>query len=108
MIKTLTDIGLEKLPRRWADALDHANYLHNGEAAEIPILNKIISEDTLKVYVYFDDTIFGSIGQVELVDVDGDVVARQDSEFVKADDKGFYVAFKYKFAEEEVDSVEAL
>ena len=43
------------------------------------------------------------MGDVQLVDTDGDVVAATDRVFEKPPSKGLYVAFKYKILEKETE-----
>ena len=85
MSRTITAVGIEKIGRRLADSIDH------------------VSADEVKIYVYFDDTVTGTVGDVQLVDTDGDVVAASDRVFEKPPSKGLYVAFKYKITEKEME-----
>ena len=43
------------------------------------------------------------MGDVQLVDTDGDVIATTDRVFEKPPSKGLYVAFKYKILEKEME-----
>lgn len=103
MTKTLTEVGIEKIGRRFADSIDHAAYTLNGELKTATPFRKIIEADAVKVYVYFDDTVSGTVGDVQLVDTDGDVVAETDHVFEKPPSKGLYVAFKYNIHEKETE-----
>ena len=49
------------------------------------------------------DTVTGTVGDVQLVDKDGDVIAATDRVFEKPPSKGLYVAFKYKILEKEME-----
>lgn len=103
MAKTLTPIGLEKIGRRFADSVDHAAYTLNGEPKTVAPFRKIVEAGSAKVYVYFDDTVSGTVGDVQLVDTDGDVIAKADHTFEKPPSKGLYVAFKYNITEKETE-----
>ena len=104
-MKTLTELGLQKQLQRFADSLSHAKYDLNGAEQRIEFMKMDIEANTLKVFVYFDETIVGEIARVRLVDTDGDVVALADRIFTKPTAKGLYVAFRYKLVEMEVDEI---
>lgn len=107
-MKTLTEVGLRKQAQRFSDSISHASYDNEGAPKTIPIFNNIVEGESVKIYVFFDDTVIGSVSNVKLVDKDGDVVAQSDRVFTKPREKGLYVAFKYKYAEMEVESIESL
>lgn len=106
MPKTLTPIGVTKIGRRLADSIHHAAYTINGAPKTIPIFRKLVDEEdaTVRLYVYFDDTVVGEVANVQLVDDDGDVVAEAPHTFTKPANKGLYVAFRYHVIEMEVES----
>ena len=101
MPKTITSVGIEKIGRRFADSIDHAAYTLNG--APVEPFRKLVTADTVKIYIYFDDTVTGNVANVQLVDTDGDIVAQSDREFEKPPSKGLYVAFKYTIIEKETE-----
>ena len=101
MAKTLTETGIEKIGKRFADSIDHAAYRLNGLPATVKPFRSTAAGDTVTIYVYFDDTVEGTVADVQLVDTDGDVVAETDRAFEKPLSKGLYVAFKYKITEKE-------
>ena len=103
MSKTITAVGIEKIGRRLADSVDHAAYTLNGEPKTVEPFRRLVSADEVKIYVYFDDTVTGTVGNVQLVDTDGDVIAATDRIFEKPPSKGLYVAFKYKISEKEME-----
>lgn len=107
-MKTLTSTGLNKQAQRFASSINHAAYNLDGAPQTRPIFRSIVEGDVVKIYIYFDDTIVGSVSDVKLVDNDGDVVALTDRVFTKPQSKGLYAAFKYRFTEMEVESVESL
>lgn len=103
MAKTITALGIEKIGRRFSDSIAHAAYELNGVPKTVEPFRKIVSSDTVKIYVYFDDTVTGNVANVQLVDTDGDVVAQTDRKFEKPPSKGLYVAFKYNIIERETE-----
>lgn len=103
MAKTLTGLGIEKIGRRFADSIDHAAYTLNGVPKTVAPFRKIVGGETVNIYVYFDDTVSGTVANVELVDIDGDTVAASDRVFEKPVSKGLYVAFKYTITEKETE-----
>lgn len=103
MPKTLTAVGIEKIGRRFADSVDHAAYTLNGAPKTVKPFRKLIEADAVKIYVYFDDTVSGSVANVQLVDTDGDIIAQTERTFEKPPSKGLYVAFKYTIIEKETE-----
>jgi methionine-rich copper-binding protein CopC len=108
MSKTLTPIGLEKIGQRFVDSVAHAAYTLGGEPRTIPPFRRLVEDSAARVYIYFDDTIVGTIEGVQLVDKDGDVIAGTERTFTKPQGKGLYIAFKYNLKEVEVESIENL
>ncbi|MPN05894.1 hypothetical protein SDC9_153148 [bioreactor metagenome] len=107
-MKTLTETGLRKQAQRFADSISHASYDNEETQKTIQIFNSIVENDSVKIYVFFDDSIIGSVSNVKLIDKDGDIVAVTDRAFIKPREKGLYIAFKYKYAEMEVENIESL
>ena len=105
MAKTLSGLGIQKIGRRFVDSIDHANYTLNGEPKTVPPFRTMVNGSDVRVYIYFNDTVIGDVANVELVDKDGDIVAKADDRvFTKTPGKGLYVAFKYNVKEMEVES----
>lgn len=102
-MKTLTEVGIAKQAQRFVGSLSHATFEIGGTQTNIDIFKTSIVGDTVKVFIYFDDTVDGEIGNIKLIDKDGDVVAIAERVFNKPRTKGLYVAFKYKFVEMEVE-----
>lgn len=100
-MKTLTPTAIKKLVKMFSESIDHAVCILNGSAYEIGIFRKKITDDTVRIFVFLDDSIEGSITEVHLIDVAGDVVAIGKREFVKPNYKGLYSIFKYRFSEVE-------
>ena len=96
MAKTLTDLGIQKIGRRFVDSIDHANYTLNGEPKTVPPFRTMVNGSDVRVYIYFNDTVIGDVANVELVDKDGDIVAKADDRvFTNTPGEGIYVAFKW-------------
>lgn len=102
-MKTLTGVGIAKQAQRFIDSLSHATYELGGTEKNIDIFKTSIVGDTVKVFIYFDDTVDGEVGNIKLIDKDGDVIAMAERVFNKPRIKGLYVAFKYRFVEMEVE-----
>lgn len=103
MAKTLTDVGIYKIGKRFADSIDHAAYTLNGVPKTVAPFRKIVDGDTVNIYIYFDDTVKGTVADAQLIDVDGDIVAAADWAFEKPTSKGLYIAFKYQIIERETE-----
>ena len=103
MPKTITSVGIEKIGRRFADSIDHAVSQLSACRNLLEPFRKLVTADTVKIYIYFDDTVTGNVANVQLVDTDGDIVAQSDREFEKPPSKGLYVAFKYTIIEKETE-----
>lgn len=101
-MKTLTATGITKQLERLRDSLSHATYLLDGQQRQADIFKTDIDQDTIRIFVYLDDTVTGSVSNISLIDKDGDVVALAAREFVKPQSKGLYSVFAYKFVEVEV------
>ena len=104
-MKTVTTLGLTKVMQRFVAALSHISYTLNGVTMTTAEFNTVVEDDLLRVYLYFDDTVVGAVSDVALVDTDADVVAVLEQEFIKPQDKGLYIVFKYRFYEMEVEQV---
>lgn len=103
-MKTLTQKGVEKIGKRFVESVDHAAFTLNGQPRTVAPFRKIASGSDARVYVYFDDTVSGTVANVQLVDTDGDVVAEaHDRSFEKLPNKGLYIAFKYNINELETE-----
>lgn len=99
----MTPLGINKLMTHFADSLDHATYELQEQTVEIPIIKEISPDDgTLKVSVVFAENITGQIGNVKLIDQDGDIVGHAKRIFIKPAAKTLYTAFRYKLVEMEV------
>lgn len=104
-MKTMTDTGLRKQAQRFVDSLSHAEYELDGVTKRIDLFRTSVEGDLVKVFVFFDDAVAGEIGSVQLIDKDGDTVARAERSFIKPATKGLYVVFKYRYTEMEVEGI---
>jgi len=102
-VKTLTPIGLAKQAQRFADNLDHATYERNGVQTNIAMHSVVVTGDTVKINLYFNNDITGLLRNFKLVDKAGDIVAHALRDIQKPLNKGLYVGFRYKVAELEAD-----
>ncbi|TCL43232.1 hypothetical protein [Harryflintia acetispora] len=107
-MKTLTVTGLNKHARLFADCVVSANYTQDGVQKTAPIFRKDVSGDTAVIFVCFDDLATGQIGNVELLDEGGNILARSEEVFEKPEEKALYFAFYYKYVEKEVEQLEQL
>lgn len=106
-MKTLTQKGVEKIGKRFVDSVDHAAFTLNGQPRTVAPFRKIANGSDARVYIYFDDTVSGTVADVQLVDTDGDIVAEaHDRSFTKPPSKGLYIAFKYSVTETEMEVTE--
>lgn len=101
-MKTFTEVGINKQLTRLKDSLSHATYLLDGQEQQVNIFKTDIDQNLIRVFVYLDDTVSGTVSEISLVDTDGDVIALADREFIKPQSKGLYSVFAYRFVEVEV------
>lgn len=74
-------------------------------SSTIHSIRTMVNGSDVRVYIYFNDTVIGDVANMELVDKDGDVVAKADDRvFTKTPGKGLYVAFQYNIKEMEAES----
>lgn len=52
MAKTLTDIGIQKIGRRFVDSVHHANYTLDGEPKTVPPFRTIVLEAGYTVFLF--------------------------------------------------------
>lgn len=104
MANTLTEIGIKKISERFAESIDHVAYTVDEIPKTIEPFRKIAQDGIVEIYVYFEDTISGTVANVQLVDKESDVVARSNQSFIKSLTDGLYVAFKYNIIEKEVEA----
>lgn len=100
-MKTLTAVGINKQLVRLRESLAYATYVEGGVKRRVPIFKAEVEGDRIKIYVYLDTTVTGTIKDISLVDCDGDVIAVAKREFTKPRTKGIYSVFSYRFVEVE-------
>lgn len=98
-MKTLTRKGVDKLLSSFAASLDHATYERAVGSVTVDISRIEILNPCIKIYVYLDSSVVGTVRNISLVDRDGDVVAVAKREFSKPASKGIYCLFSYKLVE---------
>lgn len=99
-MKTLTDTGIHKIGQRLADSVDHAAYTLDGQPKTVAPFRKQVEGGNVKIYIYFDDAVVGTVADAQLIDSDGDVIANATGlSFKKPAEKGLYIAFKYDISE---------
>ena len=98
-MKTLTEAGLNKIANFYLDSLSHALYKLDGVDHEINFINKLVEGNTVKVYIYFEESYTGSISDIRIIDKDGEVVAKDPRVYERSVEKVLYVAFKHEFME---------
>lgn len=103
-MKTLTPVGINKQLARLKGSLSHATYLLNGQQKQVDIFMTELDGNLIKIFVYLDDTVSGTVDKISLVDKDGDVIALADRQFIKPQSKGLYSVFAYTFTEVEVSA----
>ena len=100
-MKTLTPEGINKQLVMLRESLSHAKYMLDGIETRANIFKVDINADTIRIFVYLDDTIVGNVKNISLVDKDGIVIAIANREFEKPATKGLYSVFSYKLVEVE-------
>lgn len=100
-MNSLTPEGIHKMAQRFVDSVDHVAYTLDGTTGTVQPFRLVAEGPLIKVYAYFNDTIEGQISNVQLVDTDGDVIAKADRTITKPSDKGFYILFRYNIEEME-------
>lgn len=100
-MKTLTSVGINKQLVRLKESLDYATYYENGTRKRVSIFRADVTDNKIKIYVYLDDTVTGTVRNISLVDKDGDVIATAARQFTKPQNKGIYSVFAYTFVEVE-------
>lgn len=100
-MKTLTAKGISKQLVRLKESLSHATFIQGGQTKTVSIFKTTIADSVIRIYVYLDDTVSGTISNISLVDKDGDVVAIAERQFTKPRTKGIYSVFAYKLVEVE-------
>jgi len=101
-MSNLTATGLNKIATLFVYSLSHATYKLNGVNHTIGFVRTIITDNIVKIYIWFDDTISGEIRDIAIIDIDNDIVATSTNVYAKITGDGLYVSFKYQLTELEV------
>lgn len=98
-MKTLTNTALEKLAQHYIDNLSHVIYDLDGVEQTIDFFSKKVVDNTAIAYVFFDLNYTGTINNIRVIDLDGDIVAEDKKIYERTNDKSLYIAFKHEFTE---------
>ena len=98
-MKTLTDLGLNKLANFYLENLSHVLYDLDDTEERIEFFSKKVVGNTVQAYVFFDRNYVGNISNIRVIDKAGDVVAKDMKLYKRTTDKALYVAFKHEFTE---------
>ena len=98
-MRTLTDLGLNKMAKAYLDSLSHVLYNLDGEEKRLDFFSKKVIGNTVNIYVFFDENYKGKITDIRVIDKDGDVVAVDNKVYERTTNKALYVAFKHEFTE---------
>ena len=98
-MRTLTDLALNKMANAYLNSLSHVLYNLDGEEKRLEFIKKKVVENTVQVYVFFDENYKGNITDIRVIDKDGDVVAVDNKVYKRTTEKALYVAFKHEFTE---------
>ena len=101
-MSNLTAEGINKIATLFINSLSHATYTLDETEKTIGFVRTIITNNIVKIYIWFDDTIAGEIGNVAILDIDNDIVAVSTNIYTKTTGEGLYVSFKYQLTELEV------
>lgn len=98
--KTLTVQGVKGNVDRFADSLKNAKYLLEDEIKVLDFLKITKTDDSVSIYIYFDDGVAGTISNITILDNDDIEIIKINDSFTKENHNGFYILFKYRFVEE--------
>lgn len=98
-LKTLTDLGLNKIATTYKNSLSHVLYKLDGVEGQTDFFKIEIKENTVIAYIFFDESYKGSISDIRVIDKDGDVVAVDNKAYKRTTEKALYVVFKHEFVE---------
>ena len=98
-MKTLTNLGLKKIVTKYINSLSHVEYKLNGVDNTKDFLKIEIVNNTVLAYIFFDESYKGAISDIRVIDVDGDVVAKNENTYERTVEKALYLVFKHEFKE---------
>ncbi len=98
----MTSAKLAKIVSAFTDSIaTTATYELDGVEQEAEVTTAI-SGSTARSFVLIPATVSGTVGNIKLLDTDGDLVDTSTQSIVKPAGKKYYVAFLYAFALTEV------
>ena len=98
-LKTLTDLGLNKIATTYKNSLSHVLYELDGVENQTDFFKIEIKENTVIAYVFFDESYKDKISNIRVIDKDNDIVAQDKKIYKRTVEKALYVVFKHEFME---------
>lgn len=98
-LKTLTNLGLNKIATTYKNSLSHVLYKLDGVEDQTDFFKIEIKDNTVAAYVFFDESYKGKISDIRVIDKDGDTVAQDKKVYERTVEKALYVIFKHEFVE---------
>jgi len=94
----MTADGMNLLFSFFKNNLLKCQVLVNGNYLDVPIQRYEQSSNSIKIFVYIDETVVGAITQYRLVSTDGKIFDTK-SDTVTKDDRGLLTLFEYQVQE---------
>lgn len=94
----MTADGMNLLFSFFKNNLLKCQVLVNGNYVDVPIQRYEQTDSSIKIFVYIDETVIGSITQYRLISTDGKVFDTK-SDTVTKDDRGLLTLFEYQVQE---------
>lgn len=95
----ITQDGVNFLYKALKNGLYTAQVLVNGQWRDINIQKVEVTTDSIKIYVYTDETITGQITQYRLLTYDGKTFLTRNENITKDGTRGFLTLFEIKLQE---------
>ena len=95
----ITQDGLNFLYKALKNGLYTAQVLVNGQWRDINIQKVEVTTDSIKIYVYADETITGQITQYRLMTYDGKAFLTRNENITKDGTRGLLTLFEIKLQE---------
>jgi len=94
----MTADGMNLLFGFFENNLLKCQVLVNGNYVDVPIQRYEQTDNSIKIFVYIDETIVGQITQYRLISIDGKVFDTK-SDTITKDDRGLLTLFEYQVQE---------
>lgn len=94
----MTADGMNLLFGFFKNNLLKCQVLVNGNYVDIPIQKYEQISNSIKIFVYIDETVVGNITQYRLISIDGKVFDTKNDTVTK-DDRGLLTLFEYQIQE---------